>query len=171
MMEKFGALALAAGLALALPACTSTSSSTSTSTSSASDTSMSSAASAAPAESTAAAPAASAMAAAGGADGAQLYQTNCSSCHGASGQGLVGAFPPLAGNPVVSGDSVKVIHIVKYGLAGPVQVAGKTYNGQMPPWSPTLSDASIAAVIDYVRASWGNSGAAVTPAQVTAVAK
>lgn len=103
--------------------------------------------------------------------GAQVYQQNCSSCHQAQGQGEAGVFPPLAKNPVVVGDATKVIHIVKYGLSGPVQVAGKTYNGQMPAWNGTLSDAQIASVISYVRSSWGNSASAVTTAQVDAVKK
>ena len=68
---------------------------------------------------------------------------------------MPGTFPPLARNAVVAGDPVKVIHIVKYGLTGPVVVAGKTFNGMMPAWSPQLSDADIAAAITYVRSSWG----------------
>jgi mono/diheme cytochrome c family protein len=103
--------------------------------------------------------------------GAQIYAANCSNCHQANGQGAPGAFPPLAGSEIVAGDATRMIHIVKYGLAGPVAVAGKTYDGQMPAWSPHISDAAIASVITYVRSSWGNRAAAVTAADVTAVTR
>jgi mono/diheme cytochrome c family protein len=105
------------------------------------------------------------------ATGEKVFMANCASCHQADGKGVPGTFPPLAGNPVVSGDPVKVIHIVKYGLTGPVVVAGKTYNGMMPAWSPQLPDAAIAAALTYVRASWGDGAGAVTADQVTAVSK
>jgi mono/diheme cytochrome c family protein len=103
--------------------------------------------------------------------GAHVYQTNCSSCHQLSGQGTPGAFPPLANNPTVTGDPLKVIHIVKYGLTGAISVGGKTYNGMMPAWGTQLSDADMASAITYVRSAWGNQGSAVTAAQVTSVTK
>ena len=112
------------------------------------------------------------MAAAGNAsDGAKVYQTNCSSCHQATGQGVPGTFPPLAGNPAVDADAKTVIHIVKYGLNGKINVKGQSYNGMMPAWGQQLSDADIASVITYVRSSWGNHGSAVTADQVKAVSK
>jgi cbb3-type cytochrome c oxidase subunit III len=112
-----------------------------------------------------AAPAASAMTAA---DGAKVYDTNCSSCHGATGQGSPGAFPPLALNPVVTGDAGKVIHIVKGGLTGSISVNGHAYNGTMPAWGSQLSNGDIAAAVTYIRSSWGNKASAVTEAQVAA---
>lgn len=122
---------------------------------------------------TASAPAA--PAAAGGAakaDGASVFSQNCSSCHGAQGQGTPGAFPPLANNPTVTGDPTKVIGIVTGGLHGSIQVAGQTYNGMMPAWKGNLTNDQIAAVITYIRGSLGsNKASAVTPAQVAASAK
>lgn len=118
-----------------------------------------------------AASASAAPAAAGAAgNGAQLYLANCSSCHQANGRGVVGAFPPLAGNATVTGDPKTVIHIVKYGLTGKVQVSSNTYNGTMPPWGGQLSDAAIASVVSYIRTSWGNAANEVTAADVRAVA-
>jgi mono/diheme cytochrome c family protein len=105
------------------------------------------------------------------ADGSKLFLVNCASCHQVDGKGVPGTFPPLAGNPVVVGDPVRVIHIVKYGLTGPVVAAGKTFNGMMPAWSPQLSDVDIAAAITYVRSSWGNRATPVTADQVSAVSK
>ncbi len=122
-------------------------------------------------QASAAAASAGSTAVASAADGAKVFDTNCSSCHGANGQGMPGAFPPLAKNPTVVGDPTKVIHIVKYGLTGAITVEGHAFNGQMPAWSSNLSNADIAAVLTYVRSSWGNKAAGVSAAQVAAVAK
>lgn len=101
-------------------------------------------------------------------NGSKVFQTNCSSCHGATGQGLPGAFPPLANNPTVTGDPNKVIGIVLNGLHGSISINGATYNGQMPAWKGTLSNADVADVITYIRGSLGNNKAsAVTQAQVS----
>src|SRR5580700_3259649 len=99
--------------------------------------------------------------------GAPVFANNCSSCHGAQGQGVPGAFPPPANNPVVTGDPNKVIGIVTGGLHGTISVNGQSYNGMMPAWKGTLTSKQIADVITYVRGSLGNNKAsAVTEAQV-----
>src|SRR5690242_14756861 len=98
--------------------------------------------------------------------GAKVFSTNCASCHGAQGQGLPGSFPPLASNPVVTGDANKVIGIVLNGLHGSITVNGQTYNGMMPAWKGTLSNKDVADVITYIRGSLGNHAPAVTEAQV-----
>ena len=97
-------------------------------------------------------------------NGLAVYTTNCSTCHQSDGKGAIG--PPLAGNSVVTGDASKVIHIVNSGLTGTITVNGKTFNGTMPAWKGTLSTSDIAAVITYIRSSWGNKAGAVTSAQV-----
>lgn len=97
-------------------------------------------------------------------NGLAVYTTNCSTCHQSDGKGAIG--PALAGNPVVTGDASKVIHIVNGGLTGVVKVNGKTFNGTMPAWKGTLSTSDIAAVITYIRSSWGNKAGPVTAAQV-----
>jgi len=102
------------------------------------------------------------------ANGAKVFSANCSSCHGAQGQGTPGAFPPLAGNPIVTGDANKVIGIVLDGLKGSISVNGQTYNGQMPAWKGTLSNSDIADVVTYIRGALGtNKASAVTTAQVS----
>ncbi|HET9097084.1 MAG TPA: cytochrome c [Candidatus Baltobacteraceae bacterium] len=106
--------------------------------------------------------------AASAAAGQKVYTTNCSSCHQANGKGQPSVFPPLDGNPVVTGPADKVIAIVKNGLSGKITVAGATYNGQMPAWKGTLSDSDIASVVTYIRSAWSNKASAVTAAQVTA---
>lgn len=99
-------------------------------------------------------------------DGKAIYTSNCTSCHQATGVGVPSAFPPLAKNPYVTGDPAKVIHTVLTGMTGSIKVNGATYNGAMPAWKPTLNNAQIAAVITYIRSSWGNKASAVTEAQV-----
>jgi cbb3-type cytochrome c oxidase subunit III len=147
-MQNIGKYALAAlALALSVTACSGGKSSSQAST---------------------AAPAASAAPAS---DGAKVFQTQCSSCHGATGQGSPGAFPPLAGNAVVTGDAAKVIHIVKFGLSGKIEIAGQSYNGTMPNWGQSLSNADIAAAITYIRSSWGNKASAISEADVATAKK
>jgi len=97
------------------------------------------------------------------------FNSNCATCHGAKGQGQPGAFPPLDGNPVVTGEIKPLIKILKMGLNGPVKINGSTYNGQMPAWSGTLSDAQIAAVLTYIRGAWSNHAGPVTTAEIAAV--
>jgi mono/diheme cytochrome c family protein len=101
------------------------------------------------------------------ANGAKIFTANCASCHGAQGQGMPGAFPPLANNPVVTGDPNKVVGIVTGGLHGQISVSGMSYNGQMPAWKGQLSNNDIADVITYIRGSLGsNHSSPVTQAQV-----
>ncbi len=89
-------------------------------------------------------------------DGAAAYAT-CAGCHQAGGQGLPGAFPPLAGHAAdlyaVSRDYP--IDVVLFGLMGQIQVDGVTYNGLMPAHQH-LSDAEIAAILNHVLTSFGN---------------
>ena len=103
--------------------------------------------------------------------GAAVYSQSCAGCHGATGTGVAGQFPPLAGNPVVVGDPSKVIPIVLKGLSGSITVKGQTYNNTMPPWKGTLSNKQIADVITYIRNAWGNKASTVTEAQVAAGGK
>lgn len=88
-------------------------------------------------------------------DGQALYSAKCSSCHKADGTGG-GPFPALAGNKdVVSKNPTTIIVITKYGKK-PI----------MPAYGTQLSNAEIAAVLTYVRSSWGNKASAVTEKQV-----
>ena len=99
-------------------------------------------------------------------DGAALYTTYCSACHGVDGKGNAGAFPPLAGSPWVLGDLNRSVKIVLHGLEGPVEVLGKSYDLVMPPQGGMLNDEQIAAILTHVRTSWGNSATNVHPTHV-----
>jgi mono/diheme cytochrome c family protein len=100
--------------------------------------------------------------------GEQTYQTVCAACHQATGQGLPGAFPPLAESEWVNGDAETMIRIVIAGLSGPVTVKGQTFNSLMPP-PPGLDDEKIAGVLTYVRTHFGNKAAKVEKADVASI--
>lgn len=93
------------------------------------------------------------------AGGQQVY-AQCSGCHQANGQGVPGAFPPLAKELpriVAVGDAGRqyIIQVVLFGLQGPIVAQGQTYNSAMPPFGH-LSDEDIAAVLNYALTAWGN---------------
>jgi len=95
------------------------------------------------------------------------YQTVCATCHQAEGQGMPGAFPPLAGSEWMTSNPEVPIRIVLVGLTGPVEVKGTTYNALMPP--PVLTDEQIAEAISYARTHFGNTASTVDVAQVRQV--
>ena len=86
--------------------------------------------------------------------GEQVY-TNCAPCHQADGQGVVGAFPPLTDNARVQGDPRPFAALLIDGLHGPLEVDGVAYDEVMPGWGQ-LQDQELAAVMTYVRQSFGN---------------
>jgi mono/diheme cytochrome c family protein len=87
-------------------------------------------------------------------DGAMLFKQNCSACHQAEGQGVKGAFPALAGNPFVQGDPKAVAYVLLNGRGG------------MPNFREDLTNEQIAAVLSFVRSSWGNHALPLTAATV-----
>jgi mono/diheme cytochrome c family protein len=101
-------------------------------------------------------------------DGPGLYAQYCASCHQANGQGLPGAFPPLAGSSVANGDSAYLTQMVLSGFAGRITVKGQTYDGNMPAMGTVLNDAQLAEILTYVRSTWNNKAAAVNAGMVKA---
>lgn len=100
-------------------------------------------------------------------DGAAIYSAQCSACHQGNGQGVPGAFPPLAGSEWLQTDAAIPVAIVHDGLQGKIEVAGNSFQGVMPKFGGTLSDAELAAVLNYARNEWGNSAKEIDPATVT----
>jgi mono/diheme cytochrome c family protein len=101
--------------------------------------------------------------------GEQVYAQICVTCHQANGEGVAGTFPPLAGSEYATASNAAVpIRIVLRGMQGPVTVKGAQFNGVMAPFGTgvELTDDQVAAVLTYVRTSWGNSASAITPQQV-----
>ncbi len=89
--------------------------------------------------------------------GKQVFTANCVACHQLTGQGIPGAFPPLAGSDFLMANTERAITVVMHGLSGAITVNGKAYNGVMP--SLQLSNGDIAAVLSYVRTNFGNKAA------------
>ncbi|MCO1335287.1 copper-containing nitrite reductase [Microbulbifer sp. OS29] len=96
--------------------------------------------------------------------GERTYAQNCMACHQSSGQGIPGAFPPLAGSDYLLSSPNRSIDVLLHGLSGEIVVGGQSYNGVMP--AVQLSDESIANVLTYVLNSWGNNGGVILPEQV-----
>lgn len=101
-------------------------------------------------------------------DGAQIYAAQCVACHQASGAGLPGVFPPLAGSEWVNGKESVVAQILLHGISGSLTVKGAVYKGEMPTFQAKLSDAEIAAVLTHIRSSFGNAAGKVDAALVKA---
>ncbi len=98
--------------------------------------------------------------------GARLYERHCESCHGRDGAGAPPAYPALAANRAVTlPDPSNAIRAVLLGGFAP-GTAGNPRPWGMPPFSHTLGDAEVAAVLTYVRGAWGNRAAAVSSAEV-----
>ncbi|MES2163853.1 MAG: cytochrome c [Pseudomonadota bacterium] len=90
-------------------------------------------------------------------DGKALFMKNCAACHQASGKGIPGAFPALAGNKFVQGKGTDVATVLLKGRGG------------MPDFSDSLSDQEIAAVLSFVRSNWGNQAAPLSEPEVLAL--
>ena len=106
--------------------------------------------------------------------GKEIYAREgyCTTCHQPDGRGLSASqFPPLTGTNWVTGNEERLIKIALKGLMGPIDVVGKTYPGQVPmtPFGGLLKDNEIAAVLTYVRNSFGNQAPAITPDKVKKV--
>lgn len=125
--------------------------------------------------------------------GKEVYfrEALCSTCHQADGRGaempkeagkpLRGAYPPLGRTPGypsngwLEGDAERSIKLVLNGLMGKMIIDGKEYGdyttGQpvMTPLGQMLNDEEIAAVLTYVRQSFGNNLPPVKAAQVKKV--
>jgi cytochrome c oxidase cbb3-type subunit II len=98
--------------------------------------------------------------------GQALYSVYCAACHQANGEGVAGTFPPLKASGMVNrADATRHIDVVLNGLQG-ARASGVTYANPMPAFGATLSDAAIAAIVDYERSAWGNHGALISSAQV-----
>lgn len=104
--------------------------------------------------------------------GAQVYGNVCSACHQPNGGGNPIQAPPLAGSEwVLAAGPNRIIRIPSAGLAGPIKVGQVEMNASMAPFgaAATMTDEQLAAVLTYVRNSWGNKAPRVTVEQVQKV--
>ncbi|MGH7944552.1 MAG: c-type cytochrome, partial [Opitutaceae bacterium] len=95
-----------------------------------------------------------------------LRDAHCATCHQANGQGMPGVYPPLAKSEWLDDDE-RLIKLTLKGLWGPIEVAGQQYDPTrgVPPmmgFGEMLNDIELAAVLTYVRQSFGNDGELVT---------
>lgn len=102
--------------------------------------------------------------------GQAVYSRTCIACHQPTGLGIPPVFPPLAGSEWIAKDASIAVRNIVNGMIGPVTVKGVTYNSMMPAVAG-LSDKDIADVVTYVNNAFGNTGATVTEAEVTAIKK
>jgi cytochrome c6 len=92
-------------------------------------------------------------------DGKSFYMKFCAACHQADGAGIPDAFPPLAGNRFVLGNPADVASLLFTGRGG------------MPGFGTRLHDSEIAAILGFVRNSWGNHAAGITSDEVALLRK
>ena len=98
--------------------------------------------------------------------GSKIYDQQCAYCHGDAGQGAEGAYPALAGSRAVNMDStVNLVQALRHGGFLPATNGNPRPYG-MPPFGHVLDDDGIAAVLTYIRGSWGNDAPPVTRAQL-----
>jgi mono/diheme cytochrome c family protein len=111
-------------------------------------------------------------AAAAMARGKKTYETVCGICHAPDGTGKPGQAPPLAGSEWVNSKGVnRLARIPLQGLNGPVEVKGQrmTFPNGMVAVGAGLSDTDLAAVLTYIRGSWGNKADEVTADDIKAI--
>lgn len=95
-------------------------------------------------------------------EGKALFNAKCKVCHQENGQGIPGAFPPLAKSDYLA-DKTASIKATINGLQGEVTVNGVVFNSIMAP--VPMSDEELLAVMNYVYNSWGNEGT-ITPEDI-----
>lgn len=99
--------------------------------------------------------------------GAKLYEQHCAACHRADGKGMPPAYPPLAGNHSLTiASAINPIRMVLNG-GYPPSTKGNPRPYGMPPFGAALTDSEVAAVVSYIRSSWGNGGGPVTSLDVS----
>jgi len=100
-------------------------------------------------------------------DGSKLY-TKCQGCHAPTGLGDGKIFPPLGGSEWVLGDTEALAMIILNGVQGPIEVAGKEYNGVMPPQGGGMDAYSLASLMTFIRNSFGNSTGEIVSEEMAA---
>lgn len=101
--------------------------------------------------------------------GKEVYTAQCLSCHQEQGEGIEDVFPPLAKSDYLMADKTRSIKQTLHGVSGEIKVNGNIYNGEMSGFD--LTDEEVSDVLNYIRNSWGNKGAAITPQEVAAARK
>jgi mono/diheme cytochrome c family protein len=99
--------------------------------------------------------------------GKAIFRDTCSACHGIDGNGVANLFPALAKAPAVrSKDPTSAIRVVLRGARSVATPAEPTAPA-MPSYAWQLKDDQIAAVITYIRNSWGKAAPPVSADDVS----
>ncbi len=99
--------------------------------------------------------------------GKVIFETICALCHNPDGMGKPNQAPPLVGSEWANAENPnRMIRIPLSGLNGPITVKGQQWNLAMPAMGAALADDDLAAVLTYIRQSWGNKASAVTADQI-----
>lgn len=101
--------------------------------------------------------------------GEGIYMSYCITCHMDKGQGIQGAFPPLANSDYLMADKERAIRTILNGLTEEITVNGQVYFGEMTPQD--LNDRKIADVLNFIMNSWGNNGEYVLESEVSKARK
>ena len=96
--------------------------------------------------------------------GARIYNGNCVPCHQETGAGIPGAYPSLAGSPVVTGDPAQLTLWVLKGQR-PASMPPGRFPTQMLQFG-WMKPADAAALFSYLRSNFGNSAPPVDAATV-----
>lgn len=98
--------------------------------------------------------------------GKEVYQQNCTLCHGEDGEGIGGVYPPLAKADYLKDPRKSILAIIK-GIKGPLKVNGVDYDAEMEAIS--LNDQQVADVMNFLYTNWGNKGRFIKPEEVRAL--
>jgi mono/diheme cytochrome c family protein len=103
--------------------------------------------------------------------GALQFDIHCGTCHLPTGLGSANTAPPLVGSAIAqTANPASFINLVLYGPQPPVEKPSDQWRGkgwrEMPAFDQRLTDEDAAALMTYVRNTWGNLAPAVTPADV-----
>jgi len=102
--------------------------------------------------------------------GKRNFEMFCGACHGTDGMGKPGQAPPLAGSEIVLAKGFHRLSMIPLeGLAGAIKVKNQDWNLNMAAMGAALPDADLAAVLTYMRNSWGNKGSEVTADDIKAI--
>ena len=103
--------------------------------------------------------------------GKELYEREayCGTCHQEQGQGLsASGYPPLRQAKWVNGSEDRLIKLTLKGIYGPISVLRRDYKGNVPmtPFEGLMTDEEVAAVLTYVRNSFGNRSSVISSERV-----
>jgi len=106
--------------------------------------------------------------------GKELFgrEAYCGTCHQEQGQGLAASgYPPLRQSKWVNGSEERLIKLTLKGIYGPMTVLRRNYKGNVPmtPFEGLMNDEEVAAVLTYVRNTFGNKASVISPEKVKEV--